>query len=154
GGSAAGRAHGGGAGVHASVSVHLLPSFVALEEAGDAPLRLAQRRRPGREQVAPRIGELVAPPRRTGAGGQPLRPASPLLLESGQDAVEVPHVDRLAGELLDTLEQLVPVGGLLLEKEERRGLGEALDAGVDVPVAPAGAPPAARPSSPSASTCK
>ena len=65
----------------------------------------------------------------------------PLLLERAQQAVEVAHLDAfLARELGQALEELVAIGRPLAQEEEKRRLGEALDAGKDAPVATVVAP--------------
>src|SRR4029450_8738853 len=88
-----------------------LAVLVAVDEAGDDALRLAQGLRPAVEQAPALHGELVRALGGPGKVGAPLRRDDSLLLESAQNAVEVSDVDaRLAARNLgEPLDQLVPL---------------------------------------------
>jgi len=65
-----------------------------------------------------------------------LRKASTTSCERPQHAVEAAELGTLAGdELRGPVDELVPVGRLLGQEEEQRGLEEALDPSADVPAA-------------------
>src|SRR5829696_9850417 len=104
------------------------------EKAVDAVSRAAERVGPLAEKLATRVRELVDPAGGPRRGCVPFGAHETLVLEPAQRAVEVAHVDALAGqELGQRLEQLVAVGGALAEQEEERRLLEPLDARADGP---------------------
>src|SRR3954451_16221088 len=112
------------------------PFLVTLEKAVGALARRTQRLGPLVEERAAVLGEGVGALAVAPFGGD-----EPLLFECAEQAVEVAHLDaRLAGQLGEPLEELVPVRRALAEQKEQRRLGEALDAREDPPVAAMPAP--------------
>src|SRR5204862_5211408 len=131
------------------------PLLVPIEKALRSLLRAAEGLDPVLEQAQAVLGERIAALRRAGRAGIPFRGDDALLLEGAQQAVEVAHLHpRLACQLRQALEQVVPVRRLLAQEQEERGLREALDAREHAP-APAVVPAGARPShTRRASRCK
>src|SRR5215211_2582927 len=121
------------------------PFLVALEKRPDRPLRAAQRLGPRVEDAAALVGELVGALRGAGQLVAPLGGDEALLLEGAQEAVEIADVHAaLRPQLREPLEQLVAVQRPLAQEQQQRRLDEALDPGLDVPVARPQEPAAAR----------
>ena len=82
------------------------------------------------------VRELVRALGRSGQIGAPFRADETLVLERSKQPVEIADVDSpLHPELRDALEQLVAVQRALPQEQQQRRLDEALDPGVNVPVA-------------------
>src|SRR3954454_20572770 len=114
------------------------PFLVTLEKAVGALARRTQRLGPLVEERAAVLGEGVGALAVAPFGGD-----EPLLFECAEQAVEVAHLDaRLAGQLGEPLEELVPVCRALAQEKEQRRLCEPLDAAKapPVPVVPAPGP--------------
>jgi len=110
--------------------------LVPIEEGRDELLIRAQGLGPAVEQAPAFLGERVDPLGGSGRVVAPLGGDDSVLLEGAQDAVEVAHVDpRLARQLGDLLEQLVPVRRALREQLEESRLPEPLDARAHGPLA-------------------
>src|SRR3954452_1981120 len=111
------------------------PFLVPLEKTVGAFTRRAQRLGPLVEERAAVLGEGVGALAVGPFGGD-----EPLLFERAEQAVEIAHLDaRLAGQLGEPLEELVPVCRALAQEEQQRSLCDPLDAGKapPVPVVPA-----------------
>src|SRR3954467_5894914 len=112
------------------------PFLVTLEKTVGAFTRRAQRLGPLFEERAAMLGEGVGALAIAPFGGD-----EPLLFERAEQAVEIAHLDaRLAGQLGEPLEELVPVCRALAQEKEQRRLCEAFDAGKDPPVSVVAAP--------------
>src|ERR671923_2227508 len=120
------------------------PFFVSVEKATDRLLRPLQRLGPAVEQAAALVGQLVGAFGGARQVGAPFRADEPLLLQRPQESVEVADVHAaLDAELRDPLQQLVAVQRPLPQEQQQGRLDEALDAGMDGPVAGTDEPAAA-----------
>ena len=117
------------------------PLSVSREESVQPRLRISQRASPLVEERAPLVRQLVDPLARAGRLVVPLGADDPVGLEQAEEAVEVAHVDALAGQLGELLEQLVAVHRALAEEQQNGRLGEALDPRPNLEVARPDPPP-------------
>jgi hypothetical protein len=106
----------------------------SVEKRGQLVPKCLERIEPRREDGVSLRCERVRPLRRTWEVAAPLGHDELLVLECPKRAVDVPHVDALvADKSRKALEELVPVGRAVTEKQEQSGLAEPLDTRVNLP---------------------
>ena len=105
-----------------------------LEKRGQSVAKRSERVEPGAEHGVARRRQGVRALRRAGKVFVPLRDYEPLVLERAEGPVDVADVYALiADELRQGLEELIAVRRTCGDKEQERGLAEALDPGAHLP---------------------